>query len=104
MEKITSENFETEVLNSEKPVLLEFYSDGCIPCKMLSPLLGELEEKYSGIKFAKTNTAFAVDLVKKYNIEATPTIVFFNSGEEFKRTKGFVNKNALENAVREVLE
>ncbi len=104
MESITNENFDIKVLNSQKPVLLEFYSDSCIPCKRLSPVLAEIEEEYKNISVAKINVNFNADTAKKYNVMASPTILFFAKGQEVKRIRGLVKKPELKNAVEEVLE
>ncbi len=104
MESVTNENFNDKVLNSPKPVLLEFYSDSCIPCKRLSPVLAEIEEEYESISFAKINVNFNGDTAKKYNVMSSPTILFFVRGQEVKRIRGFVKRFDLENAVKEVLQ
>jgi thioredoxin 1 len=103
MQAITNDNFETEVLQSDKPVLLEFYSDSCIPCKRMSPILAELEEEYEGIKVAKLNIKFGAETAQKYEVMASPTIVFFKNGDEVKRLRGLAKKPELEQIIKEVL-
>jgi thioredoxin 1 len=103
MQAITNDNFETEVLQSDKPVLLEFYSDSCIPCKRMSPILAELEEEYEGLKVAKLNIKFGAETAQKYEVMASPTIVFFKNGDEVKRLRGLAKKPELEQIIKEVL-
>lgn len=103
--RLNEENFAQEVLKADKPVLVDFYSDSCIPCKQLSPVLGELEEELGGkIKIAKVNVAFSAELVKKYGVSAVPTIKLFKAGEELQTIKGFVEKNDLKNKIEEFLD
>jgi thioredoxin 1 len=103
MLSITNDNFDTEVLNSDKPVLLEFYSDSCIPCKRMSPILAELEETYEALKVAKLNIKFGGETAQKYEVMASPTIIFFKNGEEVKRLRGVAKKAELEEIIKEVL-
>ncbi len=94
--KVNGDNFENEVLNTDKPVLADFYSDSCIPCKMLSPVLSQIENEYTDkIKVVKINTNFNTELVDKYEIQAAPTLVFFKDGNEIERLRGFVNKEEI---------
>lgn len=103
MQIITNDNFETEVLKSDKPVLLEFYSDSCIPCKRMSPILAEIEEQYSGVKVGKLNIKFGSETAQKYEVMTSPTFLFFKNGSEVNRIRGVVKKPELESAVKEVL-
>lgn len=103
--RVNSEQFARELKESTVPLLVEFYSDSCIPCKQLSPILGDLEEAYEEqIKIVKVNVNFEQELAAQYEILASPTILFFQDGEEKKRIRGLVKKPELENAVKEILE
>ena len=94
--KVSIDNFENEVLKSEKPVLADFYSDSCIPCKMLSPVLSQVEGEYQDrIKVAKINVNFNSELTEKYGVQAAPTLVFFKNGEEIERLRGAVRKDRI---------
>lgn len=104
MLSVTNENFQTEILNSEKPVLLEFYSDSCIPCKRMSPVLAELEEEYTELKVAKLNINFGAESAQEYNVMSSPTFLFFKNGKEFDRLRGVVKKAELEKIINEVLK
>lgn len=103
LQSITNDNFESEVLNSNIPVLLEFYSDSCIPCKRMSPILAELEGEHTDIKVSKLNIKFGADTARKYNVMSSPTIVFFKDGEEVNRIKGVAKKADLEAIIKEIV-
>lgn len=103
--RVNGEQFSEEVLESDIPVLVEFYSDSCIPCKQLSPILGDLEEEYEDrLAVVKVNVNFEQQLAGQYDILASPTILFFKDGEEKKRIRGLVKKAELEEVVKEVIE
>ncbi len=104
MLSVTNENFQAEILNSEKPVLLEFYSDSCVPCKRMSPVLAELEEEYTELKVAKLNINFGGETAQKYGVMSSPTFLFFKNGEEVNRLRGIQKKAELENIINEVLK
>lgn len=95
--RVNEENFEKEVLKSEIPVLVEFYSESCIPCKRLSPILGDLEEEYEDkLKVVKVNVNFDEKLAQDYDVLASPTMVLFKNGEEINRIRGLKKKNEIE--------
>jgi thioredoxin 1 len=94
--RVNADNFESEVLQSQIPVIADFYSDSCVPCKRMSPVLAELEEENAGkIKVAKININFDGELAEKYEVQAAPTFVFFKNGEEAARLRGAVKKAEL---------
>lgn len=104
-ERINQEQFAQKVLENDNPVLVEFYSDSCIPCKQLSPILGELEENYEDkLKVVKVNVNYDTDLALEYQVMASPTILFFKRGEEVNRTRGLVKKEELETIVKDIVE
>ena len=103
LQSINNDNFESEALNSNVPVLLQFYSDSCIPCKRMSPILAELEEEHTDIKVSKLNIKFGADTARKYNVMSSPTIVFFKNGEEVNRIKGVAKKADLEAVIKEIV-
>lgn len=104
MKTITDENFDAEVLKSSKPVILEFYSDSCIPCRRMSPILAEIEEEYKDIKLFKLNINFGAETAQKYNVMSSPTIIFFKNGEEVRRLRGVAKKPELVEIIKEVLD
>lgn len=93
--RVNKNSFENEVLNAEGLILADFYSDSCIPCKRMSPVLAELEEQYEALKIAKINVNFDSELAEKYEVQASPTLVFFKNGEETARLKGAVKKSEI---------
>lgn len=94
--RVNEESFEREVLEAEGPVLVEFYSDGCLGCKQISPVLGELEDEYEKqIRIVKVNALFSEELKIKYDIEVYPTILIFKDGKEVSRLKGIVSQEQL---------
>lgn len=96
--KINSENFEKEVLNSNEPVLVDFYADWCGPCKMMAPVVEELAGELQGkAKVGKINVDENQDLAMKYNVMSIPTLIIFKDGKEFKRFVGVRDKNELLN-------
>lgn len=91
--KVNNENFEKEVLQSDKKVLVDFYADWCGPCKMLSPIIDEVAKEYESAKFVKLNIDEEQYLAIKYNVMSIPTLVIFNNGQEIKRSVGLISKN-----------
>ncbi len=98
--KITSENFEEEVLKSEKTVLIDFYADWCGPCKMLSPIVEEVAAEREDLKVVKINIDDEQELAIKYDVMSIPTLVVIKSGEEVNRGVGLMNRTAILNLVK----
>ena len=97
--KITNKNFEEEVLNSDKPVIIDFYADWCGPCKMMSPIIDSIAEENQELKVGKINVDEAGELAAKYNIMSIPTIIIFKNGNEYKKIVGVTSK---ENILKEI--
>ena len=101
---VTNENFKTEVLDSDIPVLADFWAEWCVPCKMVGPILEQMAEEYDGkIKIAKINVDEEGELASNYNIVSIPTILLFHKGEVAKQQIGAVPKKAFEELVKEYL-
>ena len=99
--KISEENFEEEVMKSEKTVILDFYADWCEPCKMMSPIIdGVAEELGEEVKVGKVNTDENLELAQKFNIMSIPTIMIFKGGNVVKTFVGVTDKTELINAVK----
>lgn len=92
---ITNENFEQEILKSDKPVLVDFWAALCGPCKMLSPVVDQLGDELEGVKVAKINIDEQMELAEKYNVSSIPCVVAFKNGEEVGRSVGLVPKQKL---------
>ena len=98
--KVNSQNFEEEVIKSEKPVLIDFYADWCGPCKMLSPIIDEIAEENSEIKVVKVNVDDSQDLAMKYQVMSIPTLVVIKNGEEANRSVGLIDKSQVVNLIK----
>ena len=92
---VTSENFESEVLNSEKPVLVDFWASWCGPCRMLSPIVDEIAEEVQTIKIGKVNVDEQQDLAGKYGVMSIPTLILFKNGQPVNKSVGAKSKAAL---------
>lgn len=94
--KLSSENFTEEVLNSEKPVLVDFYADWCGPCNAMSPVIEELAKELEGkAKVGKINVDENSDIAVEYNVMSIPTLIVFKNGKEEKRLVGLRDKEEL---------
>lgn len=94
--QFTSENFETEVLKSDKPVFVDFFADWCGPCKMMSPVIDKLSDEFDGkIKVGKVNVDDYPELAEKYNVMSIPNMVFIKNGEVVDRVIGAIPKAAM---------
>ena len=97
---ITKENFENEVLKSDKPVLLDFWATWCGPCQMLAPIMEELSDEMDGeVDFFSADVDENRDLAYQFDIQSIPAIVVFANGEEVTRTVGFQPKEELKELI-----
>lgn len=102
--EIDDGNFDTEVLQSEKPVLVDFWAPWCGPCKAIGPLVEELASTYGDqVKFAKCNVDDNPVTPGKYGIRAIPTLIFFKDGNVADQITGMVAKSKLEESISNIL-
>lgn len=92
---VTSNNFENEVLKSEKVVLIDFYADWCMPCTLLSPRVEEIAQEREDIKVVRVNVDNEQELSNKYEIMSIPTLVLIKEGKEINRIVGLVEKEEI---------
>lgn len=93
--KLTAQNFEQEVLQSDKPVLVDFYADWCGPCKMMSPVIEEISDEKTDAKVCKLNIDEEMEIAQKYGVMSIPTFMVFKDGEVSKRDMGAKPKSAV---------
>ena len=102
--KVNNDNFKEEVLDSDIPVLVDFFAEWCGPCKMVSPIIDELSGEYDGkMKFCKLDVDEAQNLAAEYNVMSVPTIFFFKGGEKADQVVGALPKAELESKVKALI-
>ena len=101
---LTGENFKKQVLDDKGIVLVDFWAPWCGPCKMISPMLDEISEKYTKkIKIGKLNVDEAGEVATKYNIMSIPTILFFKQGKVFDQIIGMQDKKNITDKIEELI-
>jgi len=96
LSEFTDANFEEEVLNSDVPVLVDFWAEWCGPCKMVGPIVEEISGDYDGkVKVGKVNVDFNSEVATKYTIRSIPTILFFKGGKVVDQIVGAVGKGEI---------
>ena len=97
---LTSDNFESEVIASEIPVLVDFWATWCGPCKMLGPVISQIADEYEGkVKGGKGNVDEEEELAAKYGIQSIPTVLLFKGGEVVEQSLGFKPKAFFEGLI-----
>ena len=95
--EITMDNFEQEVLNSDVPVMSDFWATWCMPCKMLAPVIEELAEEANGAyKVGKIDVDRSPSLAAQFGVMSIPTVIVFKNGKAAEKSVGVVPKNQLE--------
>ena len=93
-ERLNKDSFQEKVLNASGLAIADFYSDSCIPCKKLSPILADLDEKYPDVYIV-----YEQELIEEYSVMSSPVLIFFKNGEEVDRITGAVSKHKIEEAI-----
>lgn len=93
--RITEENFEQEVLQSDKTVLIDFWASWCGPCKMLAPVIEELAEEVQDAKICKIDIDEQPELAEKYDVMSIPTLVVFKNGKVVRQAVGVQSKSVI---------
>src|SRR5688500_12939654 len=102
---VTSESFQSEVLESDIPVVVDFMAPWCGPCKMVAPILHRLAQEYSGrVKFVELDTDQHTDIAAQYGVQKIPNLTFFKDGEVVDQLIGFLSAAQITNGVEEVAE
>ena len=92
---ITIDNFEKEIINSDKTVLLDFWATWCGPCMMIAPILHEIAEENPDIKVSKINVDENPQLVAQFGIISIPTLIVINDGKAVNKSEGFIQKEQI---------
>ncbi len=101
---VTDANFEQEVLNSDTPVLVDFWAEWCGPCKAIAPVVDELAEEYEGkVKFTKLDVDSNPQTPMSYGIRGIPALLIFDGGSVAKQVVGAVPKSALKKSIDEAI-
>ncbi len=99
MLEITKENFEVEVLNSDKPVVVDFWATWCGPCRMVAPTFEALSKELPDIKFGKVNTDEQQALAQQFQVMTIPTFLLFKNGKVVEKAIGAMTKDVLQKFV-----
>lgn len=89
---ITRNNFKTEVMQSDKTVLIDFWAEWCGPCRMMSPIIDEIADEVSDVKVCKVNVDEASDLAEMFGIESIPTLIVIKNGHTVNKSIGLISK------------
>lgn len=102
--EVTDATFEAEVLNSDVPVVLDFWAEWCAPCRQISPIISQLAEQYAGqIKVVKMNIDESPQTPGKYGVRAIPTVLAFQNGQVVQQLQGARPKAAFEEMISQLL-
>ena len=104
VQELTDSNFESEVLQSDVPVLVDFWAEWCQPCRMLAPTIDQLASEYQGkAKVGKVDTDSNREVSMKYGISAIPTVILFKDGQVQQKFVGLTSKQQFKNALDQLV-
>lgn len=99
VDHVTNDAFDEQVLQSEQPVIVDFYADWCGPCKRLSPIIEELSGEVDDARFVKVDVEDQAELAGRFGVQSIPTLIFFKGGEAVDRVMGLMPKDELRKVV-----
>jgi thioredoxin 1 len=101
---VTTEDFESKVLRSGEPMVVDFWAEWCGPCRMMAPVLEQLADEMQGtVSFAKLNVDENPDLSARYEVEGIPTLLVFAQGKEVGRIVGFAPKVHIQHSLEQII-
>ena len=100
---LNTENFEKEVIKSDKPVLIDYFADWCSPCKMMGPVFEKVSSEFPKIKFAKLDVQSNQSLAREHNVSGIPCLILFINGKEKDRITGYLPEDQLKEKIRSLL-
>ncbi|MFA0774840.1 MAG: hypothetical protein THHGLFOP_000339 [Candidatus Fervidibacter sp.] len=102
---VDSTNFKREVLESDIPVMVDFWAEWCVPCRMIAPIVERLAQRYAGrLKVVKLDVDANQDLAIQYQVMSIPTLLFFKNGQPVDRIIGAVGEQAIIQKIEELLQ
>ena len=100
VKEFTDQNFETEVLGANEPVLVDFWAEWCMPCRMLAPTIDKIADAYEGkVKVGKVDTDSNREVAMKYQINAIPTVILFKNGQVAQKFVGMKQEREFKEAI-----
>lgn len=102
--EVTENEFNEIVNNGHKLVVVDFFADWCMPCLMMAPIIDELAEKLSDVKFVKIDVDDNEEIAGKYEVRSIPTMIFFKGGKEVDKVVGGMDADALEEKIESLLK